>query len=90
MRQNIIHRQVHCLWCGAELKHKATGRAKEFCSSKCRVYHRRAFKRWIRECVKAALAGDPEPERDFGYPIKIRSYMIGADGSVTKWTRPEV
>lgn len=81
--ETIIHRQVHCRWCGEELEHRPTGRAREFCSDKCRVYHRRAFKRHARACVDAALAGKPEPECDFGQPIEIRSYVVSSrDGLV--------
>jgi len=84
MSQTIIHRQEICVWCGSELEHKATGRDKRFCSAKCRVYHKRALKRWAKCCIDATLAGDPEPSQDFGYPVKIARYVVNPDGSVTK------
>jgi endogenous inhibitor of DNA gyrase (YacG/DUF329 family) len=86
--ETILYRQVHCLYCGAELEHKAEGRDKSFCSAKCRMYYRRALKRWSARCVDAALAGDPEPEQDFGHPVEIAQYRVNSDGSVTKCSRP--
>jgi endogenous inhibitor of DNA gyrase (YacG/DUF329 family) len=85
----IIHRQVHCQWCGAELDHAPTGRAKRFCSTRCRVAYNRAMKRHAAACVDAALAGQPEPPRDFGQPVEIRTYAIDDVGNVTKRARPE-
>jgi hypothetical protein len=67
--------------CGKLLEHKATGHAKEFCSARRRVYYRRASKRWESAFVDDVLAGDPEPERDFGHPIKIRSFVASSDGT---------
>jgi predicted nucleic acid-binding Zn ribbon protein len=87
MTETTIFRQVHCLWCGAELHHKATGRGREFCSAKCRVYYARALKRHAARCVDAALAGEPEPARDYGYPVEIAHYTVGEDGTVTKRSR---
>lgn len=84
MTETTIFRQVHCLWCGAELQHKATGRGKEYCSARCRVYYSRAMKRRAARCVEAALANEPEPERDYGYPVEITHYTVGEDGTVTK------
>lgn len=89
-REKIIHRQVHCRMCGKPLEHKRTGRAKEYCSARCRVYYRRALKRWASASVDAALAGDPEPECDFGHPVEIRSFVVSSDGAVTKRDRPGV
>ena len=83
-----IWRQEICYWCGAELVHSATGRGKRFCSAKCRIYHRRAVKKWARACDDEALAGQPEPARDFGYPVKIATYEVAPDGTVTKRPRP--
>jgi endogenous inhibitor of DNA gyrase (YacG/DUF329 family) len=89
MRQNgtILHRQTVCRWCGEELEHKATGRARKFCSPRCRVSFNRAMKRYARECIDAALAGRPEPFRNFGYPIEICSYIVNPDGTVTRRER---
>jgi hypothetical protein len=87
-RETTLYRQEHCLWCGAELEHRAAGRGKQFCGARCRVYYQRAVKRHAGQCVDAALAGEPEPARDFGHPIKITSYTVNADGTVTKRRRP--
>jgi len=83
-----IHRQVHCEWCCEDLDHASTGRAKRFCSTRCRVAYSRAMKRHAAVCVEAALAGQPEPPRDFGQPVKIRAYEIDGAGNVTKRARP--
>jgi excisionase family DNA binding protein len=40
----IVFRQNHCLWCGAELERKATGRPRKFCSDRCRMSYWRAKK----------------------------------------------
>jgi hypothetical protein len=82
--ETILYRQVRCRWCGAELVHQAEGRSKKYCSAKCRVYNRRAEKRWARKCVDAILAHEPEPARDWGYPIEHGQYRVNTDGSVTK------
>jgi hypothetical protein len=83
----VIQRQTRCLWCGEELEHNATGRAKRYCSAHCRVYYNRARKEYASRCVDAALAGEPEPERDFGYPIELATYLIQDDGSVVRYRR---
>jgi len=57
-----------CRVCGQELEHKETGRAKEFCSGKCRVKYHRAVKKWVKASVEASLAGQPEPSHP--YPWK--------------------
>ena len=93
MSDTTVHRQVHCLWCGRELRHQATGRPRETCSTRCRVALNRARKQYAIACVDAALAGEPEPARDFGYPIEIRHYDVtklsGSAGcAVTKHVRP--
>ena len=93
MSDTTIYRQTHCLWCGRELQHKATGRPRETCCAKHRVALNRARKRYALACVDAALAGEPEPARDFGYPIEIRCYTVtklsGSAGyTVTKHVRP--
>jgi len=74
-----IHRQVRCLWCGQELEHAPTGRPKRYCCPDHRVRYNRAMKKHARECAEAALAGEPEPERDFGYPIEFATYEIEGD-----------
>jgi excisionase family DNA binding protein len=68
----IVFRQSHCLWCGTELEHKATGRPREFCSDKCRVSYWRAEK-WVP-------AGDLELPRDLGFPAETVPYTICPDG----------
>lgn len=82
-----ISRQTVCRWCGKELEHSATGRPKEYCSAHCRVYFNRAMKEHASACVDAALAGEPEPERDFGYPIEIKGYLIQPDGTTVREDR---
>jgi hypothetical protein len=82
-----VYRQVRCRWCGKELEHAATGRAKEYCSGHCRVYYNRARKEYASRCVDAALAGEPEPEQDFGYPIELAHYVINDDGTTTRRDR---
>ena len=75
--------------CGSELVHLATGRDKKFCGAKCRVAYNRELTRWAKRCNDAALARQPEPERDFGAPIQLASYVIQSDGSVEKRARPD-
>jgi hypothetical protein len=82
--RTTLYRQTVCRWCGEELEHAPTGRAREFCSARCRVYFNRALKRHARQCVDAALAGRPEPLRNFGYPVEIRQYVVNPDGTVTR------
>jgi len=77
--ETIIHRQVHCLWCGAILKHAPTGRAKKFCGASCRVAWNRALAAHAEACVEAALAGEPEPEADFGQPVEYGTYRVVGD-----------
>jgi hypothetical protein len=66
------------------LEHKASGRGKQFCGAKCRVYYRRAMRRWSSRVVDAALRGEPEPERDFGHPIQLGRYRVLDDGSLSR------
>jgi len=80
----ILLRQEICYYCGAELEHQAEGRDKHFCSAKCRVYYARASRRWAKRSIDAVLAGEPEPARDFGYPVQLVRYRVNSDGSVTK------
>jgi hypothetical protein len=87
-RKTVISRQVVCQWCGAELKHANTGRPKRFCSTKCRAAYNRAMKQHAQACVEAALAGEPEPPREFGQPARFAPYEIDEDGDVTKQARP--
>lgn len=79
----ILYRQVRCYNCGVELEHKAEGRDKRFCNAKCRVYYARASKRWAKRSIDALLAGEPEPERDFCYPVELARYRVNTDGSVS-------
>jgi len=82
--ETTLYRQVRCMWGGPPLEHKADGRNREYCSDKCRVYRNRAEKRYARACVDAALAGQPEPARDFGYPVEMSRYRVSSNGAVTK------
>lgn len=82
-----ICRQAVCQWCGAELAHARTGRPRRFCSTQCRAAYNRAMKRHARACVDAALAGEPEPPRDFGQPARFASYEIDEAGNVTRRAR---
>jgi predicted nucleic acid-binding Zn ribbon protein len=84
-----ISRLAHCQMCGADLEHSATGRPKRFCSTRCRLAYHRAMKRHAAACVDAALAGEPEPPRDYGQPIKYTTFEIDDAGNVTKQARPE-
>ena len=86
--KTTIHRLEFCLWCGAELEHRRTGRPRRFCSPGCRAAHNRALKQHARRCVEAALAGQPEPPRDYGQPVSFELYEIDAEGNVTKRERP--
>lgn len=85
-----LARQRICYFCGCELQHKATGRARHFCSTRCRMAHRRAVRDHAERCVDAALAHLPEPPRDFGYPVRLARYAIVGDrlALVTKPPRP--
>jgi hypothetical protein len=83
-----ISRLARCQWCGAELEHQATGRPRCFCSTRCRVAYNRAVKQHAAACVEAALAGKPEPPRDFGQPAKYTSFEIDDAGNVAKRARP--
>jgi hypothetical protein len=85
-----ISRMASCQWCGAELEHTKTGRPRQFCSPRCRVAYNHAMKRHARACVETALAGKPEPPRDFGAPIKYTSFEIDDTGNVTKRARSEM
>jgi len=75
-----IYRQAKCRQCGATLTHKATGRNKFYCSTKCRVYHARAIKRWAKTCIDALMAGKPEPIAP-GHAIEIAQYTVHSDGT---------
>ena len=84
--KTVIRRQVHCLRCGAELEHRATGCPKRFCSSKCRmVYTRQAKNGRATARAGAALPSDPQPPTDSDHPIELAFYVINDDGSTTKW-----
>lgn len=82
-----VHRQVRCRWCGEELEHAATGRPRAYCGASCRVAFNRARRRHSARVVEAALAGDPEPEADYGYPIDMATYVIEEDGTTTRQER---
>ena len=79
----ILYRQVYCEWCGAELEHKPVGRDKRFCSPQCHGYWNRANELWARACVDAALAGEPEPRANFGYPRTLGRYRLWSDGHIS-------
>ena len=81
--KTIIYRQVHCYHCGAPLTHKATGRNKNYCGARCRVGHSRAIKRWSKKCIKAIMAGEPEPTPP-GHAIEIAQFTVNSDGSTTR------
>jgi hypothetical protein len=40
-------------------------------------------------CVEAALAGKPEPPKDYGQPIEFRHFEVDDAGRVTKQPRSE-
>ena len=82
-----LYRADVCAHCGEPLEHKPTGRPRRFCSTRCRVAHRRAMKRWAHQAVDAALAGDPEPALP-GAETHVQGYTVGGDGTVTKRARP--
>ena len=82
-----IYRQSVCYHCGAELEHARTGRPKRFCSTRCRVAHRRAMKRWAHKGIDAILAGEPNPARP-GHDVRIECYETDQAGAgVTKRDR---
>ena len=81
-----IYRLDVCAHCGDPLEHKPTGRPRRFCSTRCRVAHRRAMKRWAHASVDAIIASDPEPALP-GAASSIQAYDVAGDG-VTKRTRP--
>jgi len=56
-----LYRLAICAHCGADLEHKGTGRPRRFCSTRCRVAHLRAMRRWAHQAVDAIMAGEPEP-----------------------------
>lgn len=85
----VISRQVTCLWCGAELVHKAAGRPRRFCSTACRMAYHRAVKQHLDACVEATLTGRPKPPANYGKPSSHARYEIDEAGNVTKLARPE-
>jgi len=64
----------------------AMGRPRRFCSAKCRVAHNRAFKRWARESVDAALAGKPEPGPP-GKAVELARYETDQAGNLRLVTK---
>jgi len=81
-----LYRLDVCAHCGDPLEHKPTGRPRRFCSTRCRVAHRRAMKRWAHASVDAIIAGDPEPALP-GAGAHVQRYEVN-DGAVTKHLRP--
>lgn len=56
----------NCLACGEPLPEQATtGRRRRFCNAACRMRYHRGLKRWAKRAVDAALAGEPEPPKDY-------------------------
>jgi len=60
-----------CRVCGTELEHKPTGRPREFCGGACRVKYHRAYRKWIKACVDAALAKKAEPPHPYPFVTKL-------------------
>ena len=83
MKRNDILRQTHCILCGEPLTHRARGKAKRFCGSKCRVYYGRYVRYYAKACVNAALAGKPEPTSPF-YPVSLAYYECLDNGDTKK------
>lgn len=81
-----IYRQAVCVHCGKPLEHAGTGRPKRFCSTRCRVAHARAMKRWAHEAVDASMAGEPEPDLP-GHGVQLRRYETSQAGAIMEVQR---
>lgn len=57
-----------CRVCGERLDIDHIGRRRKFCSAACRQKNYREEKKWTKKAVDAALAGEPEPPKDWLHP----------------------